>query len=262
MPAPAPEPTVRGRFLWYELMTTDVAAASGFYTKTLGWGTQAWPGPIPYTLWTNGNAPVGGLMELPEEARAGGAPPHWMAYIGTPDVDGTVDRAKTLNARVLVEPQDIPNVGRFAVLADPQGAVFAVYKPANEPRPEADPAVGEMSWHELATTDTQAAFRFYQNLFGWENQQEMDMGPLGVYLIYGRAGRMYGGIYNKPPDMPAPPHFLLYVRVDDVNASLPRITENGGQILNGPMEVPGGDLIAQCLDPQGAAFAVHSKKPA
>jgi predicted enzyme related to lactoylglutathione lyase len=199
-------------------------------------------------------------MDLPEQARGAGVPPHWMAYIGTPDVDGTVDRAKTLGASVLVEPMDIPNVGRFATLKDPQGAAFSVYTPGNEPQPETDPAVGQVSWHELATTDNRAAFAFYQNLFGWENQQEMDMGPMGTYLMYGRSGRMYGGIYNKPADMPAPPHWLLYMRVPDANTSVAQIKDLGGTLLNGPMEVPGGDLIAQFLDPQGAAFAIHSKK--
>jgi uncharacterized protein len=264
MPAPAPAPSVRGRFLWYELMTTDTAAAKEFYTKALGWGTQPFEGgPIPYTIWNNGSpdAMVGGLMDLPAEAREMGAPPHWVSYIGTPDVDGTVDRAKTLGARVYVPPTDIPNnIGRFAVLADPQGATFALYKPGDEPKPEADPAIGEVSWHELATTDSTAGFGFYQNLFGWENQQEMDMGPLGTYLMYGLHGRMYGGIYNKPADMPAPPHWLIYVRVDDVNVSTPQITALGATLVNGPMEVPGGDLIANFLDPQGAAFAIHSKK--
>lgn len=265
MPGPAFAPSARGRFLWYELMTTDVAGAKEFYRKAVGWDSAPWEGAsaVPsYHLWTNGGTPLGGLMDLPEQARAGGAPPSWTAYISTPDVDGTIARGKTLNGSVLVEPVDLPDVGRFAILSDPQGAMFAVYTPSAEPHPEADPAVGQVSWHELATTDTRAAFAFYQNLFGWENQSEMDMGPMGVYLMYGRGGRMYGGIYNKPAEMPGPPSWLLYVLVDDVNASVPRITEAGGTLLNGPMEVPGGDLIAQFLDPQGAAFAIHSKKKA
>jgi predicted enzyme related to lactoylglutathione lyase len=90
----------------------------------------------------------------------------------------------------------------------------------------------------------------------------MDMGPIGTYLMYGRDGRMYGGIYNKPADMPAPPHWLIYFRVPDVNEATARIKDLGATLLNGPMEVPGGDLIAMFLDPQGAAFAIHSKKPA
>jgi uncharacterized protein len=262
MPAPAPAPSIRGRFLWYELLTTDKAAATAFYTKAIGWGSQPFPGPMEYDVWMNGEAPVGGLMALPVEAKAAGAPPHWVAYVGTPDVDGTIDRAKTLGATVLMGPKDIPDVGRIGILTDPQGAVFALYKPQQEPHAEADPALGEVSWRELATTDQKAGFAFYQNLFGWENQQEMDMGPIGTYLMYGRDGRMYGGIYNKHADMPAPPHWLIYFRVPDVNEATARIKDLGATLLNGPMEVPGGDLIAMFLDPQGAAFAIHSKKPA
>ena len=257
--APAPVPSIRGRFVWYELMTTDVPAAMDFYTKALGWGTQKFDGPIDYHLWTNAGAPVGGVMALPEEARAARTPPHWLAAIGSADVDATVTRASQLGGRVLAEAMDIPNVGRYAVLADPQGAAFSIYTPAMEYPPEADPRVGEVSWHELATTDPEAAYRFYEDLFGWEKTTAMDMGAIGTYQMYGRAGREYGGIFNKPAEMPGPPNWLLYVHVEDVTTSIAGITGLGGTILNGPMEVPGGDLIAQCMDPQGAAFAVHAK---
>ncbi len=257
--APAPVPSIRGRFVWHELMTTDVAGAKAFYTKALGWGTQKFDGPFDYTMWTLSEAPIGGLMELPEKARQAGVPPHWLASIGTPNVDETVARTSALGGKVLAPAFDIPNVGRYAVLADPQGAAFAVYTPSMEYPPEADANVGEVSWHELLTTDFEAGFRFYADLFGWEKTTAMDLGPMGTYQMYGRGGREYGGMFNKPADMPAPPHWLLYVRVPDVNTSVEQIKALGGQILNGPMEVPGGDLIAQCLDPQGAAFAIHSK---
>jgi predicted enzyme related to lactoylglutathione lyase len=261
MPAPAPSTTPRGKFVWYELLTNDKGKALDFYSKLLGWTQQAWQGSSDYTLVTTNKGPVGGVMTLPEEAVSRGAPPHWEAYIGTPDVDATVARARQLGAQVLVEPRDLPEVGRFAVLKDPQGAVFAAYRAVMEtPDDPFNPAVGEVSWHELATTDYSAALSFYTDLFGWEKMDAMDMGPgLGMYQMFGRGGKMLGGIYNKPADMPAPPHWLLYMSVDDVNAVLPRVKELGGQVLNGPMEVPGGDLIAQCLDPQGAAFAIHSR---
>jgi predicted enzyme related to lactoylglutathione lyase len=240
-------------------MTTDVDRARDFYTRTMGWGTQKFDGPSDYTMWTLASTPIGGLMALPEQARAAGAPPHWLASIGSADVDATIARAVDLGGRVLVQAFDIPTVGRYGVLADPQGAVFAVYTPSMEYPPEAEPQVGEVSWHELATTDHEAALRFYTDLFGWEKTTAMDMGAMGTYQMYGRGERTYGGIYNKPPEMTAPAHWLLYVRVPDVKQSIEQIAGLGGTILNGPMEVPGGDLIAQCLDPQGAAFAVHSK---
>jgi hypothetical protein len=253
---------VRGRFLWYELMTGDPKAAQEFYTKAVGWGTQAWEGSKPpYVMWTRGETPVGGLMELPEEARKQGAPPHWLAYVGTPDVDKTFEQAKGLGARVYVPPTDIPTVGRFAVLADPQGAMFAIFKPATPGQmPDSALQLGDFSWHELLTTDHDAAFRFYNALFGWDKTTAMDMGPMGTYQMFGRPGRELGGMFNKPAEMPAPPHWLLYTRVDDINQAAERVKSGGGKVLNGPMEVPGGDWIVQCMDPQGAVFALHAAK--
>jgi predicted enzyme related to lactoylglutathione lyase len=211
-------------------------------------------------MWTRGDTPVGGLMSLPDEAKKAGAPPHWLAYIGTSNVDGSVAKATSLGAQVLVPPNDIPTVGRFAVLTDPQGAVFAMYSPSNAPAPEGPPALGDMSWHELTTTDYAAAFDFYSALFGWEKKGAMDMGPMGTYQMFGTRGRMLGGMMNKTADMPMPPNWLVYARVDDVTGVVQRVKDHGGKLLHGPVEVPGGDLIAVCMDPQGAAFAVHHVK--
>jgi uncharacterized protein len=251
----------KGRFVWYDLMTTDAEAAKPFYHDVVGWGAAPWDGgEKPYTMWMNGETPLGGVMELPEEARRAGSPPHWLAYIASPDVGDTVTRASQLGGQVIMPVTDIPQVGKFAVLSDPQGAMFAVYTPdADEPESGA-PTRGQISWHELATTDYDAAFGFYRDLFGWEITDDADMGPIGVYRMYGQQGIPYGGMYNLPADMPAPPHWLLYTQVDDINDAVARVKEKGGQVLNGPMEVPGGDMIAQCMDPQGAAFALHEVK--
>ncbi len=250
----------RGRFCWMDLMTSDPEAAEGFYAKVAGWGTDIWEGgEMPYKMFTNSGDALGGVMTLPEEAKKMGAPPHWIAYVAVPDTDATVARAKELGAQVYVEPTDIPSVGKFAVLADPQGATFAVFTSEEAP-PGGDepPKTGEFSWHELATTDHEAAFDFYTDLFGWQKSDVMDMGEAGTYQMYSRGSFPLGGMYNKPAEMPAPPHWLHYIMVDDVNQAVETVKELGGQILNGPMEVPGGDLVAQCLDPQGAVFAVHS----
>ncbi len=173
-------------------------------------------------------------------------------------MDATVAQAAESSGRVLVEPTDIPEVGRFAVLADPQGAVFAAFRSADETSPEWPPRPGGFSWHELATTDHEAAFDFYSRLFGWKRTEAMEMGEAGTYQMYGLADTTLGGMYNKPPEMPGPPHWLCYVMVDDVHAAVERVKEHGGQVLNGPLQVPGGDWIAQCMDPQGGAFAIHS----
>jgi predicted enzyme related to lactoylglutathione lyase len=248
----------RGRFLWYELMSSDVDAATDFYTPIMGWGTQEWAaGGQPYTMWMRGEAPVGGLMALPAEAAAAGAPPHWLAYIGTPDIDATVARAGELGAQVLVPTMDLPDIGRMTILCDPQGAAFAVYQPAADPGPETPPAPGNVSWHELATSDREAAWAFYSDLFGWETTEEMDMGEGHIYHMYGRPdGPPLGAIMTRPAEMPVSA-WLLYVTVPDCAAAVEAIKAGGGQVLYGPHEVPGGDMIANCMDPQGAAFAVH-----
>lgn len=250
----------RGRFVWLDLMTSDPAAAQKFYTQLIGWGIEVWDGAgTPYSMWTNGGTSLGGVMQLPAEAQEGGAVPHWLAHIATPDVDETVDTARDLGATVMVPPTDIPTVGRFAVLADPQGAVFAAFTPESTvPGHDDRPAVGEFSWHELATTDQVAAFDFYHRLFGWQKATDFDMGEMGIYQMYGRFPDVpLGGIFTRPKEMPVNA-WLHYVRVPDVRPAVEKVKELGGQVVNGPMEVPGGDLIAQCLDPQGAMFALHS----
>jgi predicted enzyme related to lactoylglutathione lyase len=250
----------RGRFVWYDLLTPEPGIARNFYTSVIGWGTDVWEGAgSPYLMWTNGDVPLGGVMRLPDEAAAQGAPPHWLAYITTPDVDAAVALATELGGSVYVDPTDIPTVGRFAILADPQGAVFAVFRPETQPADRDEPAgKGEFSWHELATTDHEAAFDFYHKLFGWKKKEAMDLGEGSVYQMYGRGDFTLGGMYNKPDEMPGPPAWLYYVTVEDVGAAVEKVKELGGEVLNGPMEVPGGGIIAQCLDPQGAAFAIYS----
>ncbi|HKY60459.1 MAG TPA: VOC family protein [Gemmatimonadota bacterium] len=255
-----PEQSPTGRFVWYELMTTDPQAAQSFYTDVIGWTTAPFENAeTPYTLWMNGEAPVGGVMELPPEARAHDTPPHWMAYVEVDDVDATAKKAGKLGGKLLVEPRDIPNVGRFAILQDPQGAAIAIHRSEQGMAGNGEPQVGQFSWHELATTDHEAAFDFYSKLFGWNETDAVDMGEMGTYQMYGQGDVPLGGMFNKTPEMPGPPSWLYYTRVDDIDRTVEKVREKGGQVLNGPMEVPGGDRIAQCLDPQGAMFAVHAR---
>ena len=253
----------RGRFVWHDLMTTDPDAAQSFYTKLIGWGTEAWDSPMPYTMWTNKGQSLGGVMTLPDEAKQAGAPPHWLGYIHTPDVDATLEAAEDNQGKVLVPAQDIPEVGRFAVVTDPQGAAFAIFTPRGDmPGHGGPPAVGEYSWNELNTSDHDNAWGFYEILFGWKKLDAMDMGEMGTYQMFTNAGGELplGGMFNKPKEVPGPPFWLYYARVDDVHKAVDQVKALGGQVLNGPMEVPGGDHVAQCMDPQGAAFALHSTK--
>ena len=249
---------VTGRFLWYDLLTTDVAAARAFYRRVAGWSVEIWSaGDEPYPMWTVGDRPIGGVMDLPPEARAQGAPPHWMGYVGATDVDATTARAQELGARVLVAPRDIPEVGRFGVLCDPDGAVFAPFAPRGEmPGCDEPPEVGDVSWHELLTADHARGFDFYRALFGWEIDHDVDLGEYGTYRIYRAGGPPVGGMMDRPPGMPVAA-WLFYVRTDDIDAAVERVRAAGGAVLNGPMEVPGGDRVAQCRDPQGATFALR-----
>ena len=244
---------IRGRFIWHELLTTDMAAAAAFYPKVMPWRSQ--PSSMPgYTIWMAGQSQVGGLMALP--ADAAGTPPHWLIYVGTPNVDATAEHAQRLGARVLKPAADIPNVGRFAVLADPQGATFAVYTPGPTGGNIPAPGPGVFSWHELATTDVAGALRFYGDLFGWTKGAGHDMGAMGVYQIFERFGSMVGGMCNVQGPA-TPPSWLSYVQVGDSGRAVAAAKSAGGRLLHGPVEVPGGSWIALFMDPQGGAFAVQ-----
>ena len=246
--------TVRGRFVWHELMTPDTSAAHSFYSKTLGWKSQASDQVPDYSMFVANSAPLGGAVALP----AGG--PHWLTYIGTEDIDASVEQAKELGAKVVKDVEEIPNMGKYAVLNDPQGATFALYSSSADAGREKPAKRGEFSWHELTTTDAKAALDFYSELFGWEKLEAHDMGPMGFYYIFGRNGQQLGGMFDKPANAPGGPTWLGYVRVKDVNQTVKKVKAAGGTLTNGPMEVPGGDWIAQFMDPDGAAFAVHTLK--
>ena len=247
-----------GRFVWYELMTTDTGAAKAFYGDVDGWGAQDAPMPgMRYTLFMLGDTHVGGLMDLPEDARKMGAPPSWIGYVAVHDVDATAEEVKRLGGAVHVPPRDIPDVGRFAVIADPQGATLALFK-SSRPGPDQSPepmTPGRTGWHELLAADWQKAFAFYSDLFGWQKADAVPMGEMGVYQLFSIDGPPIGGMFTKPPMVPVP-FWLYYFTVPDIDAAAARVTAAGGQIVMGPTEVPGGAWIVQGRDPQGAMFAL------
>lgn len=253
--------TNAGRFVWYELLTTDPKAAIAFYCDVVGWTTQAWEGGDS-TMWLSSQGPLGGVSTLPEEAKKIGAPPHWQANVEVVNVDATVAKVKELGGKVYVAPADVPKVGRFAVVGDPQGASMAVFTPGAAMASHDTSKAGELSWSELYTTDHEAAFRFYQQLFGWERLAEHDMGAMGKYLLWGRGGKQLGGMMTTPKGMKTPdgkeipPSWMYYVTVADLDAALTRARRKDARVLNGPMDVPGGQRIVQLMDPQGAAFAL------
>ena len=256
-----PATGTRGRFVWHELMTSDPAAAQAFYKEVIGWGTM--PMTVPggegeYTMWMAGEVPVGGVMGFTPDAKAMGAPPSWLAYNEVPDIDATIAEVQKLGGNVIVPAQTVPTVGRFAVLQDPAGAVFAAITSANPLGEETDPQLLGFSWHELGSSDLPGAIKFYEQIFGWKKQSEFDMGDMGVYHMFGRDRFTYGGMMKKPTEAPMS-YWLHYISVDSADSAAERATKAGGKLMVGPMEVPGGDRVAILNDPQGAWFAVHSK---
>ena len=254
--------TPQGAFVWYELMTTDPAAAAAFYCKVVGWtaADSTMPG-MNYTLVSAGPDQVGGIMAIPDEARKMGATPGWEGYIAVADVDAAAARIIAAGGKVHHPPDDIPGIGRFAVVADPHGATFTLFRGApGDEAPTGEPsASGHVGWHELHAGDGAAAFAFYAGQFGWEKHEAMDMGPAGSYQMFGVAGsakdKSLGGMMTKMPETPRP-HWLYYINVDAIDAAVERINGAGGKVVNGPMEVPGGSWIVNALDPQGALFAL------
>ncbi len=245
----------QGKFVWYELMSPDPAAAERFYGSVIGWTAQDAGMPdMKYTLLSAGPVQVGGLMAVPP-----GAPPGWVGYVFVDDVDAKTAEAKRLGGAVYREPSDIPGVGRFAVIGDPQGAGLALYHSNSSGQPEQPMGTpGHTAWHELHSTDHVAGFSFYAQLFGWEKGEAMDMGPMGTYQLFTRNGVQLGGMMNGPS---GPPSWLFYVAVDNIDAALGRIEAGGGKPVMGPQQVPGGGWIVQAIDPQGVPFAVVGPRP-
>ncbi|HEX3496245.1 MAG TPA: VOC family protein [Methylocella sp.] len=253
---------MQGKFVWYDLMTSDIKAAESFYRRVIGWDAKdSGLADRSYTLLSVGPAMVGGLMPIPEAARANGARPVWTGYIGVDDVDAYAARVKAAGGAVHRAPEDIPGVGRFAVVADPHGAIFNLFKgdSEQEPAPAAPGTPGHVGWHELSAGDGASAFAFYSGLFGWTKAEAMDMGAMGVYQLFATGGAPVGGMMTKMPQMPAP-FWLYYFNVDAVEAAMTRVKDAGGQVIHGPMEVPGPMWIAHGLDPQGAIFAMVGPK--
>jgi predicted enzyme related to lactoylglutathione lyase len=244
-----------GNFIWYDLWTSDPNEAVDFYSHVLGWTAQPWE--QGYTVLSSNQGPLGGTASLPEGARKMGMPPHWAANVLVSDVDKAVAQAREMGGRVVVPAADFPKVGRLAVIADAQGASIHLFAP-NEPMKIHDVSKpGEFVWHELMTSDHEAAFAFYSDLFGWSKVRDFDMGPMGKYLIYGIGDKELGGMFTTSKASPTPPRWFYYVRMPDLDAALGRAKAKGARVLNGPMEVPGGARIVMLADPQGAAFALH-----
>lgn len=250
-----------GRFVWYELITTDMQSAKIFYSRVMDWGVldASMPGRA-YTLFTAGKALVGGLMDLTKEAREMGGRPGWVGYVEVNDVDATADRITYLGGAVHVPPTDVPNVSRFCIFADPQTARLGVLKwlRPTQGQPAELGAPGRVGWHELLAANWEKALSFYVELFGWQ-KADTETGEMGTYQMFSVGGQTVGGILTKPPTITVP-FWLYYFHIGDLDAATRRVKATGGQILDGPFELPGGSWIVQCVDPQGVIFALEGKR--
>jgi hypothetical protein len=247
-------------FIWYELMTSDTEAAKAFYSAVVGWETKGFEGGGDYTILEANGRGVGGLMPIPEDARQAGARPVWFGYIAVGDVDAEAARIVEAGGKLYREIMDVPTVGRIAMVADPQGAPFYLIAPAGEAQAPVPPmSDGHVAWHELHTTDWEAAFDFYSSRFGWAKAEAMDMGPMGIYQIVSADGPNWiGAMYNA--DTFGRPGWLYYFVVGDIDEAAERVRAAGGEVLDGPMEVPGNAWVVQGRDPQGALFALVGKR--
>lgn len=251
-----------GSFIWYELMTTDAAEAARFYGAVVGWtvGENVTPeGEVDYRMIQRddgGNA--GGLLTLTDEMTGKGARPVWVGYIHVADVDAAVAAISADGGAVLMPANDL-DVGRIAMVTDPQGAPFYVMTPTG-PEGESSDAFSaqkpqHVRWNELATSDQDAAIAFYTGHFGWAQEGEMDMGPMGAYKFLTREGDMIGAVMRKPPEMPMS-LWTYYIGVDDIDRASAAVRDNGGTVLVEPVEIPGGEFSLNGVDPQGALFGL------
>jgi hypothetical protein len=245
-----------GRFVWHDLVSKDTKTATKFYTQLFGWKAKE-HGP-DYTMIEVDGREIGGFVHLNEDH----APAHWVGYVTVENVDATVDRARSLGAKVFCPPRDIPNVGRFAILGDPQGAVLSpITLTTFPPEPTGLPPAGTFCWNELVTDDVAAAETFYVALYGWTTKK-MEMGPAGTYTIFERGDKHAGGLMKKPETAKdTPPHWLHYVAVANVDTIVAKAEGLGAKVFVAPQDIPNIGRFAILQDPVGAVFAVFKGTP-
>ncbi|WP_455874931.1 VOC family protein [Rhizobium yanglingense] len=251
-----------GKFIWCELMTTDTTAAAGFYSSVVGWTTKEMPMedlPSPYTIFEADGRGVAGMMTFPAELEGQGIPPNWTGYVCVDDVDQSAKDFEANGGQIRRPPEDIPTIGRFAVVADPHGAVLCIMTPLPmEGDSGWEPEMGtpgHIGWHELMAGNMEEAFAFYSKVFGWTKDHDFDMGEMGAYRIFAEHGKQIGGMMSKPAGVPMC-YWGYYFNVPAIDSAIERVNAGGGKVIVGPMEVPGGSWIINATDPQGAFFCL------
>lgn len=249
-----PTTTAVGHFVWHDHASDDPDAATAFYTQLLGWQLELWkPGEMEYPMIKNGDTHQGGFVKPQMEMQ-----PHWTGYVVVEDVNATVGRAEAIGGTVHLPPTDIPEVGRFAVLADPQGAAFAVIQQFGDGpgQPERPAPKGAFAWDELLTTDIEAAKSFYGHVLGWT----AETWPIGEtpYNLFKTDGRDAAGLMAVPPGVDARPRWMTYIAVDDIDLTVAGAEELGATVYMGPDDIPEVGRIAVLADPAGAAFGLFA----
>lgn len=251
-----------GKFVWYEYMGNDLPAAVDFYRHVVGWTSRdGGRTDFRYEVALADGHPVGGLTTIPADAKAMGAKPGWLGYVWVENVDLALPKLLQAGGRVYKAPADIPDIGRFAVAADPYGGTLMLFRDfgGKPPAPLAKGTPGTIGWHELACDDGLKAFEFYRGFFGWSSIGDFDMGSMGVYRMFDTGHGEQGGIMTRPSGLPTS-LWLYYVNVAALDPAIERIKAKGGRVAHGPIEVPGGQWVVQALDPEGAVFALVAPK--
>ena len=250
----------RGRFVWYELLSTDTAGAARFYRDVLGWSERdASTSAFAYAVLAAGGEPVCGLMELPVEGRRMGARPRWVGYVAVDDAEAAAERVRSSGGAVYVPPTD-SNIGRISIVADPQTATLAVVEGLKlaEARPRGLDEMGCVGWHELFAADSGKAFAFYTGIFGWQTT-EGEAGMVDGYRLFSAGGQALGGMFNKLARVPVP-FWLYYFNVGDLDRAVASVKAGGGRVVHGPEELLSSVSIVRCIDPQGAMFALRGPR--
>ena len=242
-----------GRFAWHDLMTTDVERARSYYADLLGWTCEDTeiPGFGTYPVIRAVGRSWGRLARIKPEA-----PPHWLSHVIVEDADAASARAEALGGRTLFPPTDVPDMGRFTVIAGPAGAPVSAWRPAN-PEDDGDAPMlpGAFCWHQLLAVQPEAEARFFSDLFGWEaSAHEVGGQP---YTLFQRkdTGKPAGGMLPKPPGSEGPSSWLAYVAVENADATAARVRELGGSVWVEPTDIPGMGRFLVTSDPAGAMIA-------
>ena len=255
---------LQGSWIWYELMTSDFAGAKAFYEAVVPeWTLNLGPaGAGDYGFVTNSDGGMtGGVMSFTAEMASHGAKPCWVGYLGVDDCRASVAAVEAAGGKCLMPPHEVPRAGLMAMVADCCGAPFYIMTPAPNPGGgestsfSADRYVGRCGWNELMAEDAGKATAFYTGQFGWTLPDAMDMGDMGKYQFVAHDGVTTGAIMGTMPDMPVS-MWNHYFWVASIDAAKAAVEANGGQVINGPMQVPGDDWIIQGIDPQGAMFSL------